>query len=302
MWRPELGFGLLSLGEWAQLWPNILFAIVTLASANMVQAQGTDQRAAKLQQEIAHGLTKLRQAGCQGQTGKPAFVAMQALNGAAKSVANGIPLGDALKASHYRASKASNVRLGGHPSSAAVLKAVAETYCDVLMDSALSELGVDVRGRQYALIFAAPFRPLVSNPEQLRGQALALTNEARSQGAICGGKPFAPVGALTASEGLDRAALAHATYMAEHSYFSHEGRDGKKPADRITAAGYSWTAAGENIASGQESVREAVAGWIKSPGHCANLMNPRYREMGIAAAVNAGSEGGIYWVQTFGAP
>ena len=45
---------------------------------------------------------------------------------------------------------------------------------------------------------------------------------------------------------------------------------------------------------------DAVAGWIKSPQHCANLMNPAYTEMGAGFAVNAGSEMGVYWTQAFG--
>ena len=47
---------------------------------------------------------------------------------------------------------------------------------------------------------------------------------------------------------------------------------------------------------------DAVAGWIRSPGHCANLMNPRYTDMGAAFAVNARSELGVYWTQAFGTP
>jgi hypothetical protein len=45
-----------------------------------------------------------------------------------------------------------------------------------------------------------------------------------------------------------------------------------------------------------------VAGWIKSPGHCANLMNPAFTEMGAAFAVNNRSEFGVYSAQAFGTP
>jgi uncharacterized protein YkwD len=45
----------------------------------------------------------------------------------------------------------------------------------------------------------------------------------------------------------------------------------------------------------------AVQGWIKSPGHCANIMSPAYTEMGAAFVVNAQSSMGIYWAQVFGA-
>ena len=46
----------------------------------------------------------------------------------------------------------------------------------------------------------------------------------------------------------------------------------------------------------------AVAGWIKSPAHCANLMHPDYIEMGAAFAVDPRSDFGVYWAQNFGAP
>jgi len=90
--------------------------------------------------------------------------------------------------------------------------------------------------------------------------------------------------------------------MARHNYFSHSGRDGSNPWDRIERAGYKWRSSGENIAAGQRNAEEAVAGWIKSPGHCANLMDPGFTEMGAAVAVNSRSEMGRYWAQEFGTP
>jgi uncharacterized protein YkwD len=59
---------------------------------------------------------------------------------------------------------------------------------------------------------------------------------------------------------------------------------------------------GENLAGGQLQPEDAVAGWIKSPEHCANLMNPAFTEMGSAYAVDPGSEMGVYWAQAFGRP
>jgi len=59
---------------------------------------------------------------------------------------------------------------------------------------------------------------------------------------------------------------------------------------------------GENIAAGQISPEQAVISWLKSPTHCANLMNSRFTEMGLATAVNPTSTMGVYWVQLFGLP
>ena len=89
--------------------------------------------------------------------------------------------------------------------------------------------------------------------------------------------------------------------MAQYSHFAHEGRDGSSAADRATRAGYNWKTVGENIAAGQTTPETVVEGWLKSPQHCANLMAPQFREMGVAFAVNNASEAGIYWVQLFGA-
>jgi len=51
---------------------------------------------------------------------------------------------------------------------------------------------------------------------------------------------------------------------------------------------------GENIGMGYKNEKEMVEGWLKSPGHCKNIMNKGYKEMGVAKV-------GSYWTQTFGA-
>ena len=68
--------------------------------------------------------------------------------------------------------------------------------------------------------------------------------------------------------------------------------------DRIVFAGYRFNgfksfAVGENIAMGQMTIDEVMKGWLKSPGHCKNLMNAMFREIGVA-------EDHDYWVQDFG--
>ena len=68
--------------------------------------------------------------------------------------------------------------------------------------------------------------------------------------------------------------------------------------DRAIDAGYNYKgfktfAVGENIAQGQMSIAEVMSGWLHSEGHCRNLMNPLFREVGIAEIDH-------YWVQDFG--
>jgi uncharacterized protein YkwD len=72
------------------------------------------------------------------------------------------------------------------------------------------------------------------------------------------------------------------------------------PADRVRRAGYDWMAVGENIAEGAANAEAVVQGWLRSPGHCVNIMSPQYREMGLAYFTDFAHKGDIYWAQTFG--
>lgn len=138
-------------------------------------------------------------------------------------------------------------------------------------------------------------------PAAIRAHVLRLVNEARGSGRRCGALRFAPVAPLAPSRLLDEAALQHARDMARNGYFDHAGRDGSQPKQRVARLGYRSRLTGENIAYGPESAEEVVAGWLASPGHCANIMEPRIQEMGIGFAVGR-SRGAIYWVQTLAWP
>ena len=88
--------------------------------------------------------------------------------------------------------------------------------------------------------------------------------------------------------------------MARRAYFSHTAADGSEPKQRVQRAGYAPRLTGENIAFAPESAEEAVTGWLESPGHCANIMDARFKETGIGIATGK-RRGYIYWVQVFGA-
>lgn len=105
--------------------------------------------------------------------------------------------------------------------------------------------------------------------------------------------------ALKTSAVLMKSARAHATNMAKQKTLSHT-LDEKPFAKRMDEAGYkSWTA-GENIALGQRTAKEAVADWMTSPGHKANILSGDFTEIGIGRAFS--SDGETYWVQIFGRP
>jgi uncharacterized protein YkwD len=136
---------------------------------------------------------------------------------------------------------------------------------------------------------------------RVRARVVALVNEARSHSRKCGSQRFSAAAPLYASRSLDEAASDHARDMARKKYFEHRARDGSEPRDRVQRAGYRSRLTGENIAFGPVSAEEVVAGWLKSPGHCENIMDPRFEDIGVGVATGR-KRGHIYWVQNFGAP
>ncbi len=94
---------------------------------------------------------------------------------------------------------------------------------------------------------------------------------------------------------LAQAAGTHATDMAKHGYFSHQGRDGTDVGRRAAMAGYQWCFVAENIAKGQQSLDDVITGWAKSPGHYRNMIDSRAEEMALVHA-----EGDV-WVMVLGA-
>ncbi|WP_199907432.1 CAP domain-containing protein [Nocardioides terrigena] len=132
---------------------------------------------------------------------------------------------------------------------------------------------------------------------------LRLTNAARSVARTCGDTAYPAVPPVTGDGRLDAAADAHAVDMGTRDYFSHTSLgDGRSPGDRITAAGYTWRTYGENIAAGYGSPGAVVQGWLDSAGHCRNLMNPAFTQLGVGHADVPGSTYDDYWVQNFAAP
>lgn len=131
-------------------------------------------------------------------------------------------------------------------------------------------------------------------------RVLALTNAARAVARTCGTQNYAAAPALAWNDLLANAARGHAQDMAAKNYFAHNSLDGRTPWDRIVAAGYTnYRTLAENIAAGQTTPENVVDGWLGSPGHCANIMNPALKELGVGYA--AGGSYRYYWVQDFGA-
>ncbi|WP_030801177.1 CAP domain-containing protein [Streptomyces sp. NRRL S-337] len=94
---------------------------------------------------------------------------------------------------------------------------------------------------------------------------------------------------------LTKAAQDHSKDMAAHRNMSHTGSDGSDPGQRITRAGYNWSAYGENVAYGYSSPESVMKGWMNSPGHKRNILDCSFKELGVGLA-----QPGDYWTQDFG--
>jgi uncharacterized protein YkwD len=135
---------------------------------------------------------------------------------------------------------------------------------------------------------------------KVRAEVLSELNRMRGAAQTCGDEQFAAAPPLGLDTALNNAAYLHATDMAGNDYFDHVSRDGTRFDERITAAGYDWRAAGENIAAGQRNAGAVVADWMASPGHCRNIMNPAFEDLGVGVSYAADSSYGVYWVNNFG--
>jgi uncharacterized protein YkwD len=140
------------------------------------------------------------------------------------------------------------------------------------------------------------------NLANFQAEALALVNAHRAAGASCGNSgTFAAAPALSWNGALTQASLVHSDDMMALNFFSHTGSGGSNAGQRATAAGYVWQTWGENIAAGQPTVANVVAGWMASPGHCANIMNARFRDIGLACVSGTASNTyRSYWTMTLG--
>jgi len=146
------------------------------------------------------------------------------------------------------------------------------------------------------LLYQATFAQ--QSTAQFRREFLDNINHVRQKGCNCGTTFMPPAPPLVWNDELEEAAIGHAADMAKNNYFSHNSRDGRTSDRRMIDAGYSYKgfksfAVGENIAQGQLSIAQVMDGWFHSPGHCKNLMNRDYKEVGVAKYND-------YWVQDFG--
>jgi uncharacterized protein YkwD len=134
-----------------------------------------------------------------------------------------------------------------------------------------------------------------TSPQQLsQANILAAINGARR--ANGGHKP------LAYNARLEEACRIQLRLMVEKDQLSHDL--GKKLRARVTEAGYQG-AVGENLAGGQQTLEQAIEGWLNSPGHRSTLLSDKFVEFGVAAQrvpADRKSRYGIYWCFIAGGP
>jgi uncharacterized protein YkwD len=174
-----------------------------------------------------------------------------------------------------------------------------------LLEPAYTDLGIGI-GRfdsapLYSILFAVPESAAFAREtaalrdrERVRVEVVTRVDDERRR---AGRQP------LSVDSRLEAAAQRHADDMLARSYFAHRDPDGKTIRERARDAGFDWSAIGENIAEGQQSVKEVMESWMRSAGHRENILDRRYTRTGVGLALGRDPKTGEYrilWVQTFG--
>ena len=159
--------------------------------------------------------------------------------------------------------------------------------------------------------------PIPNINDTQKQEFLTAINNARSHAQDCGRYGIkSSVDPLTWSDKLYKVAYVHNYDMAYSGVFSHTGSgtefdivamniDGISTStmtDRIRYYEYRYSTIGENIAAGYSSIESVITGWLNSDGHCDNIMDADFTQVGMALLYNEHSNYRYYWTQNFGKP
>lgn len=107
------------------------------------------------------------------------------------------------------------------------------------------------------------------------------------------------VAPLTYCDKTSAVARGHSTDMATRNYFDHPNPEGNRVGERLTAAGIKWAYSGENIVAGYYDPYDIANGWYNSEGHRKNILNSKYKYLGVGFAYNEKSTYKYYGTQNF---
>ncbi len=138
--------------------------------------------------------------------------------------------------------------------------------------------------------------------DKYQAAMLKQVNATRANARSCGTEAFAAAQPLTYNCPIEGAATSHSQDMATNNFFSHMGSDGLRVGARVTATEYEWSVVGENIAAGYDEVETVMDAWLESPGHCRNIMDPRFTEFAVTRVDASNMDYENYWTQVFATP
>jgi len=109
-------------------------------------------------------------------------------------------------------------------------------------------------------------------------------------------------GALIYNAKLSQASETHSADLAQAGLISHTGTDGSDHGTRIRAQNYTYSVAGENVATGQKTWDKVFVDWQNSPEHNAILLNPDVTEFGLALVYEPTTRYSTYWTMLVARP
>ncbi len=153
-----------------------------------------------------------------------------------------------------------------------------------------------------AVLLTPPAAAAPCDVQLVTEQVLKRLNEIRAQGRTCGNQTMGPATPLRWQPALLDAARRYAAELSSRRQLSHTSLSGANLPQRLEAVRYSLRLAGENLASGPDSLEEVLQLWLDSPGHCQNLMGPDFTEVGLACDMRDTASAQPYWVMELGRP
>src|SRR3989338_6133098 len=140
--------------------------------------------------------------------------------------------------------------------------------------SLLVLLGIFIMAQSAISIFHTANPNVLGYASQISPTAIVeLTNRQRQA---------AGLNTLNENKLLDEAAAAKAADMFARDYWAHNAPDGTEPWSFVLGSGYSYLHAGENLAGDFRDPASVVTAWMKSASHKANLISPKYQDIGVA--------------------
>lgn len=130
--------------------------------------------------------------------------------------------------------------------------------------------------------------------------AVQRLNELRQQGEAPCASATPDMQPLAWEPRLASSAQAQAADLALRDLLSHVDARQRGFGARLRSAGYAAAGAGENLAAGQSDFDDTLQAWLASPSHCANLMQPEFRDVGLACMQRRGSRYERFWVAHLG--